>query len=258
MHKRLLFVTALAALTSACAWAADDPFVGTWKGSRVDTAGQVQEIKHLGGDKYDWAYGDNHLELMIDGTDHPSKFGGTYSVREESPDTWVITFKHDGQVTSVNTFTLSNNGRELNAEVKGTHADGSPYTVHRTSTRVGAGSGFAGKWQVEETKFSSVPTLIIKPYGNDGLSFAWPQDKEHDDVTFDGKDYPNHGPRVPAGSVTSGKRIDERTIQTSDKLHGKVTGTQEWKISDDGRTLTDTMRVQGEQRPVIAVYEKQM
>ena len=34
-YKTFLFVTALAALGSGCAWAAHDPFVGTWKRAMI-------------------------------------------------------------------------------------------------------------------------------------------------------------------------------------------------------------------------------
>lgn len=258
IHRTFLFVTTLTALASASLWAADDPFVGTWKGTQYGGAGQVQQIKNLGGNKYDWIYGDNQLELIVDGKERPSKFGGTYLARQESPNKWTIAYKHDGQVTSVETWTLSDGGRQWNSNTKGTRPDGSSFTVETTRTRIGAGSGFAGKWEVKNATFSSAPVMIIKPYGNDGLSFRWPREKEHQDIKFDGKDYPDVGPRVPHGSTTSAKRTGKHTIQAADKLNGKVTDTQELKVSEDGRTLTYTIHVKGEQKPLIEVWEKQM
>ena len=127
-----------------------------------------------------------------------------------------------------------------------------------TSTRIGAGSGFAGKWEVTDATFSSAPVTIVRPYGNDGLSFIWPAANEHQDIKFDGKEYPDVGPRVVHGSTSFEKRTGEHTIQMTDKLNGEVTDTQELKISEDGRTLTDTTYVKGEQKPVIAVFDKQM
>lgn len=258
MHKAFWFVTALAALISTTAWAGNDPFVGTWKGTQYHGAGQVQQIKHLGGNKYDWTYGDNHLEIIADGKERPYKFGGTYSLRQDSPDKWVMTSKLNGQVTSVQTWTLLDGGQQWNSEIKGTRPDGSSFTTERTSTRVGTGSGFAGKWEVKDTKFSSEPVMIIQPYGNDGLSFKWPADKEDQDIKFDGKDYADLGPQITPGSASSGKRIDEHTIQMTDKVHGKAMDTRELKVSEDGRTLTDKMYVTGEQKPVITVWQKQM
>ncbi|HEX7361224.1 MAG TPA: hypothetical protein VF283_12105 [Bryobacteraceae bacterium] len=258
VYKALFLVTALTALASTSAWAADDPFVGTWKGTQYGGAGQVQQIKNLGGNKYQLIYGDNHLELIADGKERPYKFGGTYLARQDSPDQCVITRKHDGQVTSVDTWTLSDGDRQWNSKTKGTRPDGSSFTSEATRTRIGAGSGFAGKWKVKNATFSSAPVMIIKPYGNDGLSFRWPRDKEHQDIKFDGKDYPGLGPRVAHGITSSAKRTGEHTIQATDKLNGKVTDTHELKVSEDGRTLTDTIHVQGEQKPFVNVWEKQM
>ncbi len=258
IHKAFLFVTAAAALASTSAWAADDPFVGTWKGTQYHGAGQVWQIKDLGANKYDWTYGDNPFEIIADGKERPAKFGGTYLLRQDSPDKWVMTNKHNGQVTSVQTWTLLDGGQQLHAESKGTRPDGSPYTDETTSARVGTGSGFAGKWEIKDVKFSSEPVMIIQPDGNDGLSFRWPADKEHQDIKFDGKDYADLGPRVAPGSTSSAERIDEHTIQVTDKVHGKAMDTRELKVSEDGRTLTDKMYATGEQKPVITVWQKQM
>jgi len=258
IHKTVLLLTAAAALVSTSAWAADDPFVGTWKGTQYHGAGQVWQLKDLGGNKYDWSYGDNHFEIVADGKERPSKWGGTYLLRQDSPDKWVMTEKRNGQVTSVQTWTLSDGGQQLDAESKGTRPDGSPSTSESTAVRVGTGSGFAGTWQIKDTKFSSEPVMIINRYGGDGLSLKWPADKEHQDIKFDGKDYADLGPRATPGSTSSAKRIDQHTIQMTDKLHGKTTDTRELTVSEDGRTLTDKMHVTGEQKPVVMVWQKQM
>ena len=257
-YKTLFVATALMALAATSAWARGDPFAGTWKGTQYHGAGQVQQIKDLGGNKYDWIYGDNHLEIIVDGKERPFQFGGTYLARQDSPDKWVITHKHHEQVTSVQTWTLLDGGQQFDSEAKGTRPDGSSFTTERTRTRVGTGSGFAGEWEIKDTKFSSEPVMIIDAYGNDGLSFRWPADKEHQDIKFDGKDYADLGPRIAHRSTSSARRIDEHTIQVTDKLNGKATDTRELKVSEDGRTLTDKTHVTGEQKPLITVWQKQM
>ena len=260
MHKTLLFVTGLAALVSACAWAADDPFAGTWKLNRDKSqiTGQVQRIKRMGGDKYEWSYGDSRVEIVTDGADHPFQFGGTMSVKPEAPGKWVLTHKQNGQIVSIDTWSLSDGGRQWNSEMKGTRADGSSFTVQRTRTRMGSGSGFTGSWELKNARYSAPIDWVIKPYGREGLSFRWPQDKEQEDIKFDGQDYPDRGPRVAPGSTVSAKRIDGRTIRTTDKLNGKIVETHQLKVSEDGGTLTDTIYVPGQQKPVIVVFEKQM
>ncbi len=214
IHKTLLFVIALTTLSPACMWAADDPFVGTWKVNphKAQVAGQRWEIKDLGGNKYDLLHGDIEQSFVADGADHPNKFGGTWSIKQETPDRWVVTRKHHGNVTSVSTWTLSEGGQQWIEEYKGTRPDGSTYTDSSTAARVGGGSGFVGTWELKSDTESSYSNNVIKPYGQDGLSFTWPADKTYTDMKFDGKDYPAHGPEVAAGFTSSAKRIDEHTI----------------------------------------------
>jgi hypothetical protein len=256
VHKMLLFVTTLTILNTASARATDDPFVGTWK-LNVDKsrfAGYTREIKDLGDKKYDWF----QASVLIDGKEHPFTFGGTYVATQESPDKWVVTRKHDGKVTSVGTWMLSDGGQQIKTEVQGTRADGTPFKQELVYAREGTGSGIAGKWVVQNFQASAISDWVIKPYGNDGLSFAWPSDKDHEDLKFDGKDYPQEGPREMPGETSCGKRIDNHTIQLTDKLNGKVRATREAKVSQDGRTLTETRYSPGQQTPAILVYEKQM
>jgi hypothetical protein len=252
----LLFITAVTILNSASARATDDPFVGTWKLNMDKSrfSGFEREIKDLGGNKYEWF----QASVLIDGKEHPFPFGGTYIARQESPDKWVTTRKLDGKVTSVGTWTLSDGGQQLRTEVQGTRADGTSYTQDTVYTREGRGSGIAGKWKVRDLQASANSDWVIKPYGNDGLSFAWPSDKDHEDLKFDGKDYPHEGPRETPGETSCAKRIDNYTIQFTDKLNGKVTATREAKVSQDGRTLTETVNRTGQQNSYILVYEKEM
>jgi hypothetical protein len=256
VHKMLLLATALTILNTASAWAADDPFVGTWKLNMDKSrfSGFEREIKDLGGNKYEW-FG---ASVFMDTKEHPFKFGGTYIAKQESPDKWVTTLKRDGKVTSVVTWTLSDDGQQLKTEVQGTRADGTSYTQETVYTREGRGSGIAGNWKVQNMQASANSDWVIKPYGSDGLSFAWPTDKDHEDLNFDGKDYPHEGPRETPGETSCAKRIDNHTIQLTDKVNGKVTATREAKVSQDGRTLTEPVYRTGQQNSYILVYEKQM
>jgi len=253
--KILLLMGSLTALA-----AADDPFVGTWKVNwgKSQMAGQVIQIKDLGGNKYDWIYTDNHTEHIADGKEHPDKNGGTYLLTQESPLRWVLTDKRDGQVTGVSVWMLSEDGQQFKNEIKRTRKDGSSSTDEGRWARVGSGSGMAGTWELQKSEDSPF-TLLIQPYKNDGLSFEYPADKWHQDFKFDGKDYPLNGSRVTPGTTSSATRIDQRTIQQTSKSNGKVTSTDEWVVSADGRTLTDTHHVPGQKQPMILIFfEKQI
>jgi hypothetical protein len=76
-------------------------------------------------------------------------------------------------------------------------------------------------------------------------------------VKFDGKDYPNVGPNVPAGSASSARRVNQHTLEVTDKSNGKVAGTEEIQLSSDGKTLTMTVHAAGRSEPNILVFERQ-
>jgi hypothetical protein len=76
-------------------------------------------------------------------------------------------------------------------------------------------------------------------------------------MKFDGKEYPEKGPTVADGSTSSGRRIDERTIETTEKAKGKVVETAKATISEDGRTQTLVVTEPDDKTPVVLVYERE-
>jgi hypothetical protein len=252
----ILIGTAL--LIGSSVFAADDLFCGTWKlnTEKSQMTGQREEIKDLGGNKYEFIFGDDKETIVADGTQQPTKFGGTWSIKQDSPDKWTEIHKRDGKVTSTATWTYTDGGNTVTIETKGTRPDGTSFTNSFTAKRVSGGPGPPGVWESATSQFT--PTnWEIKPYGTDGLTFETPAEKEHQDIKFDGQDYPDHGPRVAPGSTSSAKRVDPHTIDITDKLKGKVMDTQEMKISEDGKTLTVVVQYPGVEKPQTFVYEKQ-
>lgn len=257
---RIYAVLGLTFLACAVVGAADDPFVGTWKldVSKSQSTGIKYEIKSLGGNKYEFIFGDDKESIVADGSDQPSKYGGTWAVKQDGPDNWTEIRKHDGKVTSTDLWTFSDGGKKLVIEDKGTRPDGSSYDESLDFTRQGSGQGLAGVWISGAWKpQSDLPDWVIKPNGDNGLSFTLPAEQEHLDLKFDGKEYPDQGPRVAPGSMTAAKRVNASTIVFTDKLKGKFMDTTELKVSDDGKTLTMTMKAAGVNKPMVSVYEKQ-
>ena len=72
-------------------------------------------------------------------------------------------------------------------------------------------------------------------------SFIDPFEEETKNVKFDGKDYPNVDPNVAPGSASAARRVDEHTLDMTDKTDGKITGTEQIKLSSDLKTLTITV-----------------
>ncbi len=77
-------------------------------------------------------------------------------------------------------------------------------------------------------------------------------------ANFDGKDYPLTGSQV-ADSVSL-KRIDARTTDRTDKKGGKVAQTLRRVVSQDGKTMTVTVKgtnAQGQKVNNVVVFDKQ-
>jgi hypothetical protein len=104
---------------------------------------------------------------------------------------------------------------------------------------------------------NSAYELQIQPYEGDGLSFINPAQQSTKNIKFDGKDYSNLGPNVPSGSASSGRRVDERSLEVTDKIQGKVRDTQQIQLSPDLRTLTMTVYPVGQRKPNILVFDRE-
>ena len=59
------------------------------------------------------------------------------------------------------------------------------------------------------------------------------------------------------GTTVSGKSIDAHTMELTYKLKGKTTETGRWELSEDGKTLTDTVNYPGESKAEVDVFEGQ-
>ena len=117
--------------------------------------------------------------------------------------------------------------------------------------------GFAGAWDNVNETIESSYVLQVKSYEGDGLSLIDPSQNETKNVRFDGKEYPRVAPHEAPGSTSSIRRVDERTLEMTDKANGKVTATEEIQLSSDHKTLTMTVHVAGQGKPNVLVFERQ-
>ena len=77
-------------------------------------------------------------------------------------------------------------------------------------------------------------------------------------MKFDGKDYPDLDPNEDPGSASSGRRVDERSLEITEKFKGKITGTRQIELSADLKTLTMTVRLVGQNRPKsVFVFDRE-
>lgn len=259
MLIRILSVFASICLVSTTLLAADSSFVGKWKLNphKSKFTGLQEKIQDLGGDKYKFMFGDDIETIVLDGKEHPTKYGNMWSVTKEGPNSWKSVHKRDGKVTSTATWTLSADGKMFTSTTNGNRPDGSTYQDVFKAKRIAGSSGLAGTWESTEVKQSSPTDWEIQAYKGDGWSLITAADKERVDLKFDGKDYPDKGPRVAAGTTASGKRIDQSTVEITSKLKSKPIYTQRLELSKDGKTLTAILSFPGVKKSETDVYERQ-
>jgi hypothetical protein len=260
MFKRIFQLLLVACLATGVLWAANDPFVGDWKlnPSRSKLT-DVMKVESLGGNKYAFDFvGDGSAETIVaDGTDQPGISGTTLSVTVQGPDTWKVVRKKDGRMLITANWKLSKDGNTLTDNFTGIEPKGSTYNLNYVYERTAGGSGFAGTWVSTSETVNSVFVLQVRPWEGDGISFIDPSEEQTTNVKFDGKDYPNLGPNVPPGAVSSIRRLNERTLEMTDKINGKIMDTQQIEISSDLKTLTMTVHTVGRSEPNILVFERQ-
>jgi hypothetical protein len=255
--KRALILLAAAAIVGAPSWAQNNPLVGDWK-LNPQRSKLIDEMKvtSLGGNKYSFDFGGGSPEtIVVDGTDQPGNFGTTFSVTTVSRDEWRGVRKKDGRVEIKGIWKLSKDGNTLHDDYTGIGDNGKTIHLVYVYERRGGGPGFAGDWVSTSEQVDTVYMVQVRPYEEDGLSIISSSEGVTKNVKFDGKDYPNAGSGVKM--VSSAQRVNERTVELTEKIGGKVVDTQEMSVSEDGKTLTMTVHIPGRSDPNMLVFERQ-
>ena len=238
---------------------ADDPFVGKWKLNLAKSklTGQVMEIKEVPGKGYEFKEDEHTDVIFADGLDHPTHFGDTMSITQKKSDTWAITWKREGKVVMDTVWKVSKDSRTLTYTATGMRPNGQRFSNQMTARRMGGDSGLAGRWESTDVKLSSPREIYIEMWGSDGQVITFPGRKEVIRMKFDGKEYADEGPTVVEGATSSGRRIDERTIETTEKIKNRLIETAKATISADGNTQTIVITEPDDPTPVILVYERE-
>jgi hypothetical protein len=108
---------------------------------------------------------------------------------------------------------------------------------------------------IKETMNSPL-VLRVQAYQGDGLSFVTPSRHETRNVKLDGKDYPDQGPNARPGSSSCSRRVDEHTLEVTDKVGEKIAGTREIRVSPGGNTRAMTIRAPGRSKPDVLVFDR--
>lgn len=242
-------------LATGTLWAADDPFVGKWTVNKSKTKlTDEMTVEAVGENKYAITFGKDAVDTIVaDGTDQAALRGTTLSVTVEGPNNWKIVRKKDGRPQVTGNWTLSADGKTLDDDYTSYDGDRPTTKLHYVYQRAAGSSGFIGTWDTVSGDLGSIPDLEIQPYEGDGLSFG----RFGMRMKFDGKDYPFAG-KVLVGYSSSGRRIDGRSIETTDKFQGKIIETRKIELSNDLKTVTMSVFEAGESKAqTILVFDRE-
>src|ERR1041385_2642645 len=260
MLTRTIQSLCFACLIAATSRSADQPHIGKWKLnlSRSKLADQMT-ITPAGAQRYTLTFaGIGETEtLLADGTDQPGVQGSTISITVEAPGTWKIVRKRGGSTVPTATWKLSDDGKALTDTFIGNQPDGSTShvdLVYKRAEGSANSSGIPGTWETTEEKADPFE-IEIRPYEGDGLSFS-SGGAPANNVKFDGKDYPPPGASPAAGSVTSGRRLGDHSIELTKKLKGKIIETREITVSPDLKTLTMTRHLVDQRLPITLIFDR--
>ncbi len=196
------------------------------------------------------------IDIKADGKDHQvsgSPYFDTISVKAVDDHTFEAVRKKNGKVVGTAKQSALDDGKTLNTEWSFVSESGQRGTGKYTSTRVAAAPAGAnkasGSWRPNKIESASenVMTVTFK-VAEDGLSMKDGVGASYT-AKFDGKDYPYNGD--PGTTSVSLKKIDENTIEETDKRNGKVINVARMTVSADGRTMT----VQGEDKLQGTTYK---
>ena len=260
MLSRIFQPLLVACLVAGTSRAADDPFVGKWKvnPSKSNPTDQMK-VEVAGANRYTITFAPGAADTVIaNGSDQPGLRGTTFSITVEGPNNWKVIRKKGGRTLLTANWTLSGDGKTLTDAYTEYEDDGSILNLHYVYERTAGSSGFPGTWVSVSEGVNAVIELQIQPYEDDGLSFSSPAAQVTKNIKFDGNDYPNLGPNVTPGSASSGRRVNGRSLEITDKFQGKITDTRQIELSTDLKTLTVTVRLVGQSRPKsIFVYDRE-
>jgi hypothetical protein len=250
------------------ACAAESPFDGTWKVylnslsthpiAHADFTWEIQKGTYQCSACPDMA---GPIQIKADGTDHSvdgSRAFDTLAIKIVDDKTIIATEKRDGKIIESAKNTLSADDRTLTRDTT-SYLEGSkqPFTETTTLIRVAAsptGShAISGSWQLQHSPVPPIQYTVTYKSSPDGLVMTTISGQSFD-AKFDSKDYPIKG---STGRTVSLTKVNDLSIDETDKLDGKIVAVNHMTVSADGKTLTIKLENKAQGTTITLVGTKQ-
>ena len=242
--RSVRFAVLLAPALAGSTWLlAQSPFDGTWHTNmdKAKISPKPVEVSLKGG-MYDCSSCSPQIHVKADGTGQ-AVTGQSYdsiSVREIDAKSIEVKTKKNGKPVFEQTRTASDDGNTLTLKNTNYRPDSDQtVTAEVTYTRIGkapaGANGTSGSWRVNKIKESENGLTTTYKSNGDELTMSTPTGEGYT-AKLDGKDYPYTGAFF--ANAVSLKRVNDHTIEETDKRDGKVMDVSKMTVSPDGKTMT--------------------
>jgi hypothetical protein len=229
---------------------AQSSFDGTWRFTpQSGQFGGKPDIYSLQNGTYRCESCVPKVEVKADGEDHKvsgSPYYDTLNVKATDDHTIEMVSKKNGKTVGTSRMSASEDGKTLTSTFTFVSENGQKGGGTVTSTRLAAAPAGANKvsgtWRTSKMDSASENMITVTYKVTDGgLSMSDPTGDSYT-AKFDGKDYPYKGD--PGTTSVSLKKINDNTIEETDKRNGKVISVSRLTVSPDGKT----MKLEGEDK----------
>ncbi len=251
MRLAVLLVLASSALF------AQSPFDGTWalNQQKSKLIGDTTTIEDAGDGAVKFVSPNFSTTVKTDGTKAQTPGGGTVAIVKKDDNTYHRTDWFKDKELGQSDWKLSNGGKTLTIDEKGTMPNGQAYNNTSVLTRVSGTAGLVGKWKTTSVKMSNPVTFKMALTG-DELVWDIPEIQGKVKAKTDGTDTHPTGPTVPESLPIAVTKPGARTLSMTEKLQGKTVFTGTYTVSADGKTMTmEGKNENGE--PVKEIWQKQ-
>jgi hypothetical protein len=168
----------------------------------------------------------------------------------------ILAFRNGSKVSTAH-WELSNHENALTIQGTMLQPDGSAKSTEHHFTRTSGSTGFVGGWRNAEP-FDGLASILQTSIRDNALHVSYPERKIHVDALLNGTSAAVFTPLFPSGATIALSERGPRGFSLNTKLNGQVVYVENWQISADGRSMTQSSWFAS--RPnekYVLVYEKQ-
>lgn len=240
---------------------AGSDFDGTWK-TRLDSmkVSGTPDTFQVAGGTYLCSSCTPIIQVPADGAPHPVSghpYYDSVAVQVISPTSVEIIDRKLGHEVYDMTYVVSADGATLTAKLSdksGAQVAMLTFTARRVAAPPAGAHAVSGSWQPDQLSAANdaVRTISYRMTPED-FSMQW--NGQSYSAKFDGNQYPVAGD--PAHTTVTVRKIDEHTVEETDRREGQVTDEIRMAAAPDGRTMVVTDQDMQHGQTTTMTLEKQ-